>query len=203
MANFPYIYCPVCATKLEEKHTYGELRQTCPACDFVRFRDPKVSVIGVVTVEERVLMTRRAVDPQKGKWSLPGGYMDAGEMPEGALKRELMEEVGLEIEMGDLIDIFPLMIEVGDDATKNANNLSENKQQNQDTIGIVLAFEAWPASGQMEPLESNDDVSDSAWMSWSQLPLDNLAFESTGVLLQQWHSKIEALKNGGIPKQSR
>lgn len=199
MANFPYIYCPVCATKLEESHVYGELRPRCPACDFVRFRDPKVSVIGVVTVEDRILMTRRAVAPQKGKWSLPGGYMDAGEMPVPALKRELMEEVGLEIEIGDLIEIFPLTVERADESTKTINDLSGKMPRINDTllhdtpiyetIGIVLAFEAWPASGQMEPLESNDDVSDAAWMSWSELPLDDLAFESTSVLLEQWRSK--------------
>lgn len=214
MANFQYIYCPVCTTKLQERHTHGALRMACTACDFVLFRDPKVSVIGVVTVKDRILMTRRAVDPQKGKWSLPGGYMDAGEMPRNALERELMEEVGLEIEVGDLIDIFPLTVEAPAQPIGTINDLSEKKVPIEDTIshgkggtasistasndivpmgivsiGIVLAFNAWPVSGQAEPLESNDDVSDAAWQSWSEISRDNLAFESTDVLLQQWHLK--------------
>lgn len=189
MANFPYNFCPVCAAKLEERHKYGALRQICTACDFVRFRDPKVSVIGLVTVGNQVLITRRAVDPQKGKWSLPGGYMDAGEMPKDALKRELIEEVGLEIEVGKLDEIFPLTAERPTKAAETANNLSEANLPIEDTIGIVLAFEAWPLSGKAELLESNDDVSEAAWMDWAEIPHENLAFESTAILLKKWHSK--------------
>jgi len=199
MANFPYNYCPVCAAKLDEGYIYGDVRQHCSTCDFVRFRDPKVSVIGVVTISDRILMTQRAVDPQKGKWSLPGGYMDAGEMPTSALKRELMEEVGLEVEIGNLIEIFPLTVEAPSKAPEIINDLSVKVPPINDrliestlaheTVGIVLAFEAWPASRQLQTLESNDDVSDSAWMNWSELPQDNLAFASTRVLLEEWHSK--------------
>lgn len=190
MANFPYLYCPVCAAKLAERHLHGKLRPACPACSFVRFQDPKVSVIAAVTVSDRILMTRRAVDPQKGKWSLPGGYMDAGEMPIAALKRELIEEVGLEIEVGELLEIYPLKAEIANAVRVADDGLAESKKAvAEETVGIVLAFAAWPVSQKLEVLESNDDVSEAAWLTWPDVPLDNLAFESTYLLLQQWHLK--------------
>lgn len=172
MANFEYRFCPVCATKLEVRNVAGGMRQACTACSFIHFIDPKVAVIGVVTVAEQVLMTRRAVDPQKGKWSLPGGYMDAGEMPIPALQRELMEEVGLSIDVGELIEIFPLKAESGE------------------TVGIVLAFMAWPVSRSTEPLESNDDVSEALWINSGEIRTEDLAFESTSILLARWSAMI-------------
>lgn len=172
MANFDYNYCPVCATSLADREFAGQVRRACPACDFIHFIDPKVAVIGVVTVADQVLVTRRAVDPQKGKWSLPGGYMDAGEMPILALQRELMEEVGLRIDVGDLLEFFPLKNEAGK------------------TVGIVLAFLAHPTSGTAEPLESNDDVSEALWVTSSEVPTDELAFESTSLLLARWSAMI-------------
>lgn len=172
MANFEYNFCPVCATSLVDRDFSGQMRRACPACGFIHFIDPKVAVIGVVTVADQVLVTRRAVDPQKGKWSLPGGYMDAGEMPLTALQRELMEEVGLPIEVGDLLEFFPLKNETGK------------------TVGVVLAFLAWPTSGSADPLESNDDVSEALWVTSSDVPTTELAFESTSLLLERWSKMI-------------
>ena len=103
-----YSYCPHCATPLERLARFNQLRPACPACGFVHFLDPKVAVIGFVTHAGRLLLIRRAVRPAKGKWALPGGYMDAGEMPEDALRRELCEEVGLDIQIERLLNIYPM-----------------------------------------------------------------------------------------------
>jgi len=58
------------------------MRSVCPSCGFVHFTDPKVAVIALVTHADKILLARRAVDPAKGKWALPGGYMDAGRSEE-------------------------------------------------------------------------------------------------------------------------
>ena len=100
-----YRFCPLCGTPLETRWMFQRERPTCPACGFVHFRDPKVAVIGLVTWRNRVLLIRRGVDPMKGMWSLPGGYMDAGEMPANALVRELVEEVGLHVTVDRLVDM--------------------------------------------------------------------------------------------------
>jgi 8-oxo-dGTP diphosphatase len=167
-ANF--IYCPYCATPLEVQEIYRQARPACPKCRFVHFLDPKVAVIGLVTKADRVLLIRRAVDPAKGKWALPGGYMDAGEMPETALQRELREEVGLEVTVGALLTIFPMVVDA-------------NPSQ-----GIVLAYHstlALPTTGDPVTLVCDDDVSEAAWFDTTDLPSD-LAFESTRTLLAQW-----------------
>jgi len=65
------------------------------------------SVVAVIVdVEDQVLLTKRCVPPFQGEWVMPGGKIDLGEPIVEALKREVWEEVGLEVEVGELIDIF-------------------------------------------------------------------------------------------------
>ncbi|MBV7330109.1 NUDIX domain-containing protein [Chloroflexi bacterium TSY] len=175
MAKYDFIFCPFCATKLEQRLTSGQIRPTCPKCAFVHFRDPKVAVTALVTYQKKILLIRRAVDPEKGKWALPGGYMDAGEMPDEALQRELMEEVQLAIRVGSLIEIFPI-------APQNAGT-TPIKQ------GIVLTFRAEPVREPVGPLIPADDVSEAARFRGETLPID-LAFESTHKLLALWKKEL-------------
>ncbi len=65
------------------------------------------SVVAVIIDDqERVLLTRRSIPPFKDMWVMPGGQIDLGEPIITALKREVDEEVGLQIEVGSLIDVF-------------------------------------------------------------------------------------------------
>jgi 8-oxo-dGTP diphosphatase len=65
------------------------------------------SVVAVIVDEDgQVLLTKRNVPPFKGEWVMPGGKIDLGEPIVQALKREVWEEVGLEVEVGRLIDVF-------------------------------------------------------------------------------------------------
>lgn len=65
------------------------------------------SVVAVIIDEwERVLLTRRSIPPFKDMWVMPGGKIDLGEPILVALRREVDEEVGLDVEVGDLIDVF-------------------------------------------------------------------------------------------------
>ena len=65
------------------------------------------SVVAVIIdTDDRVLLTKRNVPPFQGEWVMPGGKIDLGEPIVAALKREVREEVGLEVEVGELIDIF-------------------------------------------------------------------------------------------------
>lgn len=149
-----------------EELRFNALRPVCSACGFVQFPDPKVAVIALLLHRGRVLLVQRAVDPAKGKWSLPGGYMDAGEMPREALQRELREEVGLSADIGDLIDIFPMLNDDGD------------------RTGIVLAFLGEPSASPEIPYVA-DDAQDAGWFNADQIPAE-LAFESTEMLLNDW-----------------
>ena len=65
------------------------------------------SVVAVIVdSDNRVLLTKRNVPPFQGEWVMPGGKIDLGEPIVAALKREVWEEVGLEVEVGSLIDVF-------------------------------------------------------------------------------------------------
>ncbi len=161
-----YRYCPQCATPLVREMRFDQMRPVCPRCGFVHFQDPKVAVIGLVTHRGRVLLVRRAVDPGKGQWSLPGGYMDAGEMPHQALERELQEEVNLEVQVQELLGIYPLIDYTGE------------------RVGIVLAFRAHPR-GSTQLHQGTDDVDAAGWFGPQELPTA-LAFQSTRELLREW-----------------
>ena len=169
-----YRFCPSCATPLVDAAVFNQVRPRCPACGFIHFRDPKVAVIAFVTYNDRLLLICRAVDPARGQWALPGGYMDAGEMPREALRRELEEEVGLDVRVGRLLEIFPME---DPDATTG----------NRERRGIVLAFAAEPANDDLITLQSMDDVSAAGWFTVDELP-EEIAFSSTRTLIDAWIS---------------
>jgi mutator protein MutT len=67
---------------------------------------PLVGVGGVVFSNRRVLLARRARDPLKGQWSIPGGLLHVGEKLEAGVRRELREETGLEVEPVSVLGVF-------------------------------------------------------------------------------------------------
>lgn len=159
-------YCPYCATSLVEAYRFEQVRPSCPACGYIQFHDPKVAVIALVIHESRVLLVQRGVDPAKGAWALPGGFMDAGEMPEAALCRELNEEVALAVAVEKLLKIYPM-------TDGNGNR-----------TGIVLAYKASPIDNTVLAAASHD-VQAAGWFSADDMPV-NLAFESTVTLIHEW-----------------
>ena len=67
---------------------------------------PVVGVGAVVVRDGRALIVRRAHEPRKGEWSLPGGLLDLGESLVDAARREVKEETGLDVEVGPMIETF-------------------------------------------------------------------------------------------------
>jgi len=92
----PKIYCHFCGNRLTDQLVDGRVRRFCTACQAPIYENP-VPAICMVTVDARqqVLLVKRAIDPKKGLWCLPGGFMELKETPEGAGLRELQEETGL------------------------------------------------------------------------------------------------------------
>lgn len=98
-------FCPQCATRLESRLAHGKARPACPACGYVVFADPKVAATVLVERGGRLLLTRRRIDPGKGRWCFPGGYVDYGEDPIAAARRECREETGLALDDLGLLDV--------------------------------------------------------------------------------------------------
>ena len=78
----------------------------CSQCGRIIYYDPKVTAATVVEREGKVLMVRRGVEPGLGLWSLPGGYVDRGEVVEEAAEREVLEETGLMVKITRLVGVF-------------------------------------------------------------------------------------------------
>ena len=98
-------YCPQCATRVEERPFEGKPRPTCPNCGYIAFADPKVAATVLVERDGAILLVRRSIDPARGLWCFPGGYVDFGEDPVAAATRECREEAGILVENLKLLDV--------------------------------------------------------------------------------------------------
>jgi ADP-ribose pyrophosphatase YjhB (NUDIX family) len=99
-------FCPACGQRLEEREIDDRLRQVCPACGRVHWRNAKPCAGALIIRNGKVLLVRRAVEPWRGYWDIPGGFCEADEHPADAAIREVGEETGLEIELTGLLGIW-------------------------------------------------------------------------------------------------
>lgn len=92
-------------------HPYKKLEwpRCCANCHNVSFRNPIPVAVVVQPIDDGILLIRRAIEPQIGKWALPGGYVDFGESWQEGAVREMEEEAGLHIEpeQMSLIGVLP------------------------------------------------------------------------------------------------
>lgn len=89
-------HCPYCGSDSFRLRGRNEL--FCRICDFVFYFNPPVSVVALIKNDQnKLLLTQRKLPPGKGKFDFPGGFVDMGESLETALKREIREELNLEI----------------------------------------------------------------------------------------------------------
>jgi ADP-ribose pyrophosphatase YjhB (NUDIX family) len=111
-------YCPLCATELEPRASSGPDpdRPTCPNCGWVHYDNPAPTVQAWIERDGEYLALRRAAEPLRGEWNMPGGFVESGEGGPEAIAREVLEETGLEIEAEDVIGIFSSQYGEGEDA---------------------------------------------------------------------------------------
>jgi len=144
-------HCPRCAADLERRVPAGddEARLLCPACGLVLYENPAPTAGAIVEDREgRILLVRRAIEPFKGKWDVPGGFVKPGEDGEDAMRRELAEELGVEVLVG-----------VG------AWVIADTYGEGVPTLNIF--YPARIVSGEPAPA---DDVDEIAWFGGDALP---------------------------------
>lgn len=103
---FQPTFCPRCSGRLVETEVEDRRRPVCAECHFVYYLDPKVAVAVIVPADGGIVLGRRAIDPGRGLWSFPSGYVDRGEVVEAAAVREVWEEVGLRVAIDGLVGLY-------------------------------------------------------------------------------------------------
>jgi len=156
-------HCPRCAEPLENDGATAR----CDACGLVAYASSEPTACALVFGDNgAVLLARRAHDPDKGKWDVPGGFLEEGEPPLDALRRELREETGLEIEPIDFVGAWADRYGDSEDAPSTLN----------------LYWTARIVSGVPE---AADDVSELAWFPLDALPPESeLAFRNVAEALR-------------------
>ena len=88
-------YCPHCGGENSFSVIDGRERFHCNSCKTIHYENPKPAATLICPKDKQLLLVRRAFEPAKGKWNLPGGFMECNETLEGAAARELLEETQL------------------------------------------------------------------------------------------------------------
>lgn len=83
-------------------------RYVCNQCGHVHYTNPKIVVGSVVSHRDRILLCRRAIEPRKGLWTLPAGYLEEHETPQDGAKREAREEACADIVLDALLAVYTI-----------------------------------------------------------------------------------------------
>ena len=158
-------FCPRCAGELAPRP--GSAR--CGACGYEVWANPVPGAQALVERDGKVLLGRRGHDPSRGRWDIPGGFVDEHEHPLAALHRELREETGLTIEPREFLGIWMQPYDV--------------------RIVLCLTWLADPAGGAER---AGDDLVELRWFGPQELPdSEELAFETFSEILSLWRSRHE------------
>ena len=99
-------FCPKCASENMRRTENHALH--CADCGFLFYLNSSAAVAVIISDDDgRILLTRRAREPEKGLWDLPGGFVDPGETAENAVKREIMEELNLAVATSTYLESAP------------------------------------------------------------------------------------------------
>lgn len=152
-------FCPRCGTPVELADRFGKIRPVCTNCGWIHFADPKVAAAVLIEQNSLVLLVRRVNEPYRGLWTLPAGFVDAGEDPSDAAIRECMEETNLAVQILNVLDVI-----AGREHPRGAD--------------FIIVYSAQVISGE---LMASDDADQAAWFERGQLP--PLAFRATRKIL--------------------
>jgi len=159
-------FCPLCGSDLVRVPLPPDQKEeaVCSTCGFVFYLNPKV-VAGTIPAEDgRILLVRRNINPSKGKWTFPGGFVDWGETVVGAALRETLEETGLRVDLDGLVGVYSYP----------------------DAPVVIVVYRARVAGG---ALQLNHEIQEFAWLSPGEIPWDDLAFPSTRHALRDFLSR--------------
>ena len=137
---------------------------------------PLIGVGAVIVSGGRVLLVRRDTEPLRGEWSVPGGMLELGEKLREGVRREAMEETGLDVEPGEVLDVF-------DSIFTDALGRTQYHY-------VLIDYLCRPVSGEAQ---AGSDVSDVRWVTPEALPAMGLRATIEEVVRK---GLSQVLKNG-------
>jgi ADP-ribose pyrophosphatase YjhB (NUDIX family) len=149
-------------------------RLTCPDCGFIAYENPKMVAGSVVSVGDRIMLCRRAIEPRSGFWTLPAGFLELHETPEEGAMREAWEEARARIAINALLAVY------------SVPRISQVQLIYRATLAEP-GFEAGPESLEV------------ALFDWADIPWDELAFPSVRWALDEYKARLgEAVFAPGV-----
>ena len=127
------LFCCKCATKCITSMIYGEMRENCPNCGFVYYRNPIPGVAVILTDGNKIALGKRG---DTGKWCIPCGCIEYGESFIDAAIREVKEEIGIDSEPLKIINVV-------------SNNLLSSNSVAIVIVSKPLSYELFPTDGEM------------------------------------------------------
>jgi mutator protein MutT len=128
---------------------------------------PYVGVGAVVVDSGRVLIVKRRFEPLAGQWSLPGGAVEVGETLQSSIARELLEETGLEVEVGPVIEVF--------------DRIAHDEEGRVRYHFVLVDYLCWPIAGALSP---GSDVADAVFVEPAALGPYDLQEQATAVIMR-------------------
>ncbi len=147
------------------KNIEGDTRDrlVCNSCGWIHYENPKIVVGAVCTWDDRILLCKRAIEPRRGYWTLPAGYLEAHETPEQGAAREAWEEAEAEIAIRNLLAVYSIA------------RISQ----------VQLIYRAELVSPDVAAGVESEEV---GLFSWDDIPHDDLSFPSVHWALAQFQA---------------
>lgn len=161
-------FCPACGAAMARREIDHRLRSICTNCGQVAYRNPAPAAGCLVERDDAVLMVRRKLEPYRGLWHFPSGFVEYGEDVRETARREVREETGLEVELGPVFGAY-----------------SAFDDPRQETI--IILYRSGVIGGE---LQAGDDAAEVAFFSRHTLPTgEQIAFETHRRMLAEWRDE--------------
>jgi ADP-ribose pyrophosphatase YjhB (NUDIX family) len=158
-------FCLPCGARLAPVTEEGHRRRRCARCGWTYYANPAPAAVAVVSEGGRLLLGRRARAPYAGTWDLPGGFLEAGELPAAGLRRELREELGVGVRRAVLIGFATDRYGPG---------------------GVVVLTALYRVHPTSRRVRAADDISELHWFPLPSIPYRDIAFPAVRRFLRHY-----------------